>query len=64
MRHYGTVMNIFSVVMVVAVYTIIININIGHMYINIGHMVVLHIQCMQLCQKLCHVFTTVMHLVQ
>ena len=31
MRHYGTIMSIFSVVMVVAMYTIIININIGHM---------------------------------
>ena len=31
MCHYGTVMSIFSVVMVVAMYTIIININIGHM---------------------------------
>ena len=31
MHHYGTIMSIFSVVMVVAMYTIIININIGHM---------------------------------
>ena len=31
MCHYGTIMSIFSVVMVVAMYTIIININIDHM---------------------------------
>ena len=31
MSHYGTIMAIFSVIIVVAMYTMIININIGHM---------------------------------